>query len=103
MRGYDIGLTIYALRKSKGLSQSELADNAEVSQDYISYIELGKRNPSIKTLKQIVSALNLSSLSSFFIASEKIAASNDIKLIKELAELENTQLFKEIVSEITKN
>lgn len=47
-----------AIRIEKGLSQKQLADMVGISQPSYSNIENGKRNPTVKTLKKIVKALN---------------------------------------------
>lgn len=46
-------------RKKQGLTQLKLSLLAEVSQDYITAIECGKRTPSIKRLCMIAKALNV--------------------------------------------
>lgn len=50
---------IKKLRKEKGLSQQDLGDILGVSGAYIQQIENNKKNPSIKTLNKISSALNV--------------------------------------------
>ena len=45
------------LRNSEGLSQSELANKAGISQADVSRLENGKANPSIKMLQRIASAV----------------------------------------------
>lgn len=46
-------------RKEQGLTQLKLSLLAEVSQDYITAIERGKRTPSIKRLCMIAKALGV--------------------------------------------
>jgi hypothetical protein len=43
-----VGLNPQGLRREKGLSQEELADLADIHQTYLSGVERGKRNPTIK-------------------------------------------------------
>jgi transcriptional regulator with XRE-family HTH domain len=52
-----IGLNVQRLRRSKGLSQEELAARAEVHQTYLSGVERGRRNPSALILQRIATAL----------------------------------------------
>jgi len=52
------GEDIRAARKDKGLTQSELAERAEVSQPLIARIESNDVDPTIDTLYSVVSALN---------------------------------------------
>ncbi len=54
----NLGTAIKELRKSKGLSQVELAEKANLSQTALSQIEKGKR-PGIQTLKNISTALEV--------------------------------------------
>lgn len=49
---------IKEIRKEKGLSQQDLGDKLNVSGAYIQQIESNKKNPSLKTLKRIASALD---------------------------------------------
>lgn len=55
-----IGRNIAALRRERSLSQEDLAHTAEVRQAYLSGLEAGKRNPTVKTLARIAEALNVS-------------------------------------------
>jgi transcriptional regulator with XRE-family HTH domain len=52
-----VGLNLQNLRREKGFSQEELAHRAEMHQTYLSGIEQGKRNPTIKVLQRICEAL----------------------------------------------
>jgi transcriptional regulator with XRE-family HTH domain len=62
-----LGKRIKQLRKEVGLTQEKLAIATGLSQTYISGIESGTRNPSIKTLDKIGKALDvkLSDLTNF--------------------------------------
>lgn len=53
-----VGANLQRLRKQKGYSQEELAHAADVHQTYVSDLERGKRNPSIKILDQLARALD---------------------------------------------
>lgn len=52
--------TVRKLRKQKGWSQEELAEKAKLDPKSIVQIENAKRNPTLKTLQKIASALNVS-------------------------------------------
>lgn len=54
-----IGKTIKFLRVAKGLKQSDLAERAKVSTNYISLIENNKREPSLSFLKVLASNLDI--------------------------------------------
>lgn len=60
-----VGLRIKELRTTLGLSQEKLAVKAEIDRTYLTGVEQGKRNPSIKSLEKIVNALEVN-FSEFF-------------------------------------
>ena len=53
----EIGRKIKARRQSLGLTQSELADRAELSKGFISQLERDLTSPSIATLMDILECL----------------------------------------------
>ncbi len=55
----ELGLTIKKLRKNKELKQRNLSEIMGVSQGYLSLIEKGNKEPSLKMLKKIAGALNV--------------------------------------------
>lgn len=54
---HRVGLNLQTLRREKGMSQEELAYQANVHQTYLSGVERGRRNPSIMVLARIAVAL----------------------------------------------
>ena len=56
----QLGMRIRYLRKQKGMSQLDLALEAEINKNYISDLERGCRNPSILILEKIAKALEVS-------------------------------------------
>ena len=56
----SIGDNIRMVRKQKGITQKVLGEMIGVSNTYLSDIEIGRTNPSIKTLKKIASGLEIS-------------------------------------------
>ena len=60
-----IGNKIKTLRISKGLTQEELADRAELSKGFISQLERDLTSPSIATLTDILQCLG-TNLKDFF-------------------------------------
>ena len=54
-----IGKRIRETRKQRGLSAEELAEIADLSSVYISYIENAKRKPSLESLIKISNALEI--------------------------------------------
>ncbi len=61
----QVGKRIKILRNQLGISQEELGFRSGVHRTYIASLEIGKRNISMRTLKKIVDALEVS-LSEFF-------------------------------------
>lgn len=60
-----IGMRIRELRNEKKLSQEALANIAEVDRTYMTKVETGKRNVTVKVLDKIIHALD-SDFASFF-------------------------------------
>ena len=54
---WQLGRRIAFLRKEKGLSQVELAADANMAKSYLSELELGKRNASVLVLSRLAAAL----------------------------------------------
>ena len=54
---WQLGRRIAFLRKEKGLSQVDLAADADMAKSYLSELELGKRNPSVLVLSRLAAAL----------------------------------------------
>ena len=50
-----LGKGITALRKENGLSQIQFAERVGISQTYVSDLESGKKNPTMKTLDDLLS------------------------------------------------
>ncbi len=51
---------IKVLRKYRGMTQGDLADASGISRPYLTEIETGKKDGSIRALKSIAEALNVS-------------------------------------------
>ncbi|MDN6657393.1 MAG: helix-turn-helix transcriptional regulator [Staphylococcus simulans] len=54
------GQNIKQIRKQRNLTQKQLADQIEISRSYLSDIENGRKNLSIKTVKKLADSLGLS-------------------------------------------
>ena len=54
-----IGRNLLEIRKKLGLSQSQLAEKAKISTEFVSRVERGANAPSLKTLKQIADVLDV--------------------------------------------
>ena len=55
-----VGENTARIRKEKGLTHEALAEKSGLSQQYISGLENGLRNPTIVTLHELASALGIS-------------------------------------------
>jgi transcriptional regulator with XRE-family HTH domain len=57
-----VGRNVRRIRQKKGLTQEQLAEISGFSQQYISGLEQGRRNPTVVTLYELSSALGVSHL-----------------------------------------
>jgi transcriptional regulator with XRE-family HTH domain len=55
-----VGRNAARLRKAAGLTQEQLAERCGLSQQYISKLEKGGRNPTVVTLYEIAQGLEVS-------------------------------------------
>ena len=53
------GQKVNAFRKSKSLSQENIAEKSGLNRPYISAIEQGKRNVSLEVIKKLAEALEI--------------------------------------------
>lgn len=56
----DVGKRIKAIRKTRGLTQEQLAEKLGVQRATISNYEIGRRSPHLKELEKIASILGVS-------------------------------------------
>ena len=80
----EMGEKIKRLRKSRGVTQEQLAEMVDISSRNISNIELGISFPKPETLEKILKAFNTTT--------EKLFANDHIKESKELLSEIYTQL-----------
>jgi len=55
-----LGQRIRKIRKERGLKQTELANQCDIEPSNLNRIEMGRTNPTIRTLTLIANALNIS-------------------------------------------
>ena len=55
-----VGTNLKRIRQEKGLTQEQLAEVSGFSQQYISGLEQGRRNPTIVSLYELATALGVS-------------------------------------------
>ncbi|WP_345940292.1 helix-turn-helix transcriptional regulator [Sphingorhabdus sp. Alg239-R122] len=54
-----VGRNVSRIRKERGLTQEQLSELSGLSQQYLSDLERGKRNPTIVTIHEIALALDV--------------------------------------------
>jgi transcriptional regulator with XRE-family HTH domain len=52
-----VGGNVRTIRQAKGMTQEQLAEQSGFSQQYISDLERGRRNPTVVTLYELAQAL----------------------------------------------
>lgn len=82
-----IGKRIQTIREKAGLTQEQLEEKTGVNTKYVSAIERGQKNITVKTLEKIAKGLNVE-LYELFMVSEEIGSEKVVKkaidaLIKE--------------------
>lgn len=60
-----VGLNVRKCRIAAGISQEELAARMNVDQGYVSRLEAGRRNPTIRTIGSVADALGVSAAQLF--------------------------------------
>ena len=58
--GIAFGKVLRRLREAAGLTQEQLGFEADLRRTYVSILELGQQQPSLKTILKIAQALNCS-------------------------------------------
>ena len=83
----NIGRKVSIMREEKNLTQSQLASLAKITQATLSYIESGKKNPSVETLSMICAALQIS-ISDFLSGTKEnnLQLSNGLQQLVEAAQ-----------------
>lgn len=86
--GQKLGARIRMLRERLSMTQEQLAERAQTSNQYVSSLERGLQNITLETLERIANALkvDLVSLFSFDSKNDKISKQAIKKLIDDLGE-----------------
>ncbi len=77
-----LGKRIKALRERKGLTQEELEEKTGVNTKYISAIERGQKNATIKTLEKIAKGLDVE-LYELFLFTEEPGSERAVRKVVE--------------------
>lgn len=67
-----VGAAVRSIRNEVGISQEELADLADLDRTYVSGIERGRRNPSVRSLQRVSDALG-TTLDLVFVRARELA------------------------------
>ena len=59
-KNFNIGYRIYELRNDRGLSQEQLALQAEITPTYLGQIERNLKNPTVHVIEKLCFSMNLS-------------------------------------------
>jgi len=81
------GKNLKRYRKEMGLSQEELAEKLNISQNHLSSIEIGKRFVSADLIERIAEELEISP-AALFLDENKLSKDDSIKAIKKLLDKE---------------
>lgn len=54
-----LGLNVRKYRKQKGMTQEELGLDTEMERSYVSDLERGTRNPSVRAVERLAKALDV--------------------------------------------
>lgn len=101
----DIGKRIRACRLAKGMTQEQLANEVGVVVTHISHIETGNSVPSLKTLIDIINALDSSADELLCIEIKKAKPVFDSWMTEQLADCsaDEAKIIKETVVSLKKS
>ena len=101
----DIGKRIRACRLAKGMTQEQLANEVGVVVTHISHIETGNSVPSLKTLIDIINALDCSADELLCIEIKKAKPVFDSWMTEQLADCsaDEAKIIKETVVSLKKS
>ena len=74
-----VGRNFARIRREKGLTQEEFSDISGFTQQYLSDLERGKRNPTVVTLFELASALGVSHVDLITPDAEAISEARKLK------------------------
>lgn len=74
----EIAFLIKELRLKNNLSQENLAEKSQLDRTYISGVERLQRNLTIKTLSEIINALEIKEYEFFSLLSDKLKKEGDL-------------------------
>lgn len=93
----DIGASLKAVRKLKGLSQRELAKRAGVTNSTISMIEKNSVSPSVSSLKKVLAGIPMSLVEFFSIDDGAIGEQKVVYRANELLDIGTGDLVYKLI------
>ena len=67
----NFGQSVQNLRKQKGLTQEDLAEEVGVDRSYMGFIERGEKNPTLDKVQKIADALDVEASELFYFDKKK--------------------------------
>lgn len=67
----NFGKSVQNLRKKKGLTQEDLAEEVGVDRSYMGFIERGEKNPTLDKVQKIADALDVDAGELFYFDKKK--------------------------------
>lgn len=92
-----LGARIKELRKRKGITQEQLAEKVDLATRYISLIEVGRSSPSLETIENIASTLEVELKDLFdymHLDPERVAPKELGKSLEEIDETSRKLLYR---------
>lgn len=100
-KNFNIGYRIYELRNDRGLSQEQLALQAEITPTYLGQIERNLKNPTVHVIEKLCFSMNIS-LADFF-SPASFSVEPDLLSLQILSQVQNrTEEEKKAVLNILK-
>ncbi|MCW3173314.1 cupin domain-containing protein [Shewanella subflava] len=93
----DIGASLKAVRKMRGLSQRELAKRAGVTNSTISMIEKNSVSPSISSLKKVLAGIPMSLVEFFSIEEGRVGEQKVVYRSEELLDIGTGDLVYKLI------
>jgi transcriptional regulator with XRE-family HTH domain len=85
------GRRLRELRVATGLSQSELAERADITPEYVSRLERGLVGPSIEALERIAKGLGVEPKSMFDYSGPRVQSDPAVNRLKDLLKNSNSE------------
>ena len=95
-----IAAVVKEKRKAKGLTQEELAEEINVSSEYIGQLERGETTPSVPVVARLIDVLGIDANTLFFEQSEDGLLAHEISLRASRLSKDNQEILLGIIGVI---